>query len=157
MTYSDRYAQWRSLPQVFFDKAAELGEKPFAWSKHQKSWRPLGWRAAQDEVSGLSRGLRRLGVAPGDRVALVSENRPEWALAELAIMAARAITVPAYTTNTVADHTHVLKDFRRQARDRFDRAPGRAPAAGGAGSGSRGRHCPANADGASGRAGTRVE
>ena len=110
MDYRERYAAWRSLPQVFFDKAAELGDKPFVWSKHEETWRPLSWRAAGDEISALSRGLRALGVAPGDRVALVSENRPEWVLAELAIMAARAITVPAYTTNTVADHVHVLAD-----------------------------------------------
>ena len=110
MDYRERYAAWRSLPRVFFDKAAELGDKPFVWSKHDGAWQPLSWRAAGDQIGTLSRGLRTLGVAPGDRVALVSENRPEWVLAELAIMAARAIAVPAYTTNTVADHVHVLTD-----------------------------------------------
>src|SRR5207244_5684758 len=41
-------------------------------------------------------------------VALVSENRPEWVIADLAIMAAGAVTVPAYVTNTVEDHRHIL-------------------------------------------------
>ncbi len=47
-------------------------------------------------------------MAPGDRVALVAENRPEWTIADMAIMAIGAITVPAFATNTVADHRHVL-------------------------------------------------
>ena len=56
----------------------------------------------------LARGLQALGVTPGDRVALVAENRPEWAIADLAIMAAGGISVPAFTTNTPSDHRHVL-------------------------------------------------
>jgi len=47
-------------------------------------------------------------VAPGERVALISENRPEWLIADHAIMAAGGITVPTFTTNTPADHKHVL-------------------------------------------------
>ena len=60
--------------------------------------------------SALSRGLRDLGVEAGDRVVLVSENRPEWVVADLAVMAAGAITVPAYVTNRVQDHAHILGD-----------------------------------------------
>ncbi|MGH6921234.1 MAG: AMP-dependent synthetase/ligase, partial [Geminicoccaceae bacterium] len=48
-------------------------------------------------------------LSRGDRVLLVSENRPEWAIADLAIMAAGGITVPAYTTNTTADHRYLLE------------------------------------------------
>ena len=47
-------------------------------------------------------------MAPGDRVLLVAENRPEWAIADLAIMAAGGVTVPAYTTNTTENHTYLL-------------------------------------------------
>src|SRR5690606_7626831 len=46
----------------------------------------------------------------GDRVALVSENRPQWCIADLAIMAAGCVTTPAYITNTERDHEHVLSD-----------------------------------------------
>ena len=45
---------------------------------------------------------------PGDRIALVSENRPEWLIADHAIMAVGALTVPPYTTNTTADHAFIL-------------------------------------------------
>ena len=69
---------------------------------------PRLWRGGGGQVRRLARGLAGLGVTPGDRVVLVAENRPEWAIADLAIMAAGAITVPAYTTNTPSDHRHVL-------------------------------------------------
>jgi long-chain acyl-CoA synthetase len=47
-------------------------------------------------------------LLPGDRVMLVSENRPEWLIADLGIMAAGCVTVPTYTTNTTRDHQHIL-------------------------------------------------
>jgi long-chain acyl-CoA synthetase len=52
---------------------------------------------------------------PGDRVLLVSENRPEFMIADNAIMAIGAVTVPTYVTNTVADHAHVLRDSGARA------------------------------------------
>ena len=64
---------------------------------------------SRSEVRLLARALRARGVAPGDRVPLVAENRPEWLIADLAIMAAGAITVPAYTTNTTRDHAYLLE------------------------------------------------
>ena len=100
--------RWPNLCAMFLDQATARGDAPFLWSKHDGAYRPQSWRAVADEVSALSRGLRAAGIAPGDRVALVSENRPNWAIADLAIMAAGAITVPAYTTNTIDDHGHVL-------------------------------------------------
>ena len=57
---------------------------------------------------GARRNAQRIGLQPGDRVALVSENRPEWLIADLGIMAAGCVTVPTYTTNTTRDHAHVL-------------------------------------------------
>ena len=110
MEYAERYDQWQTLPQMFFAKAAELGDSPLFWAKHYDAWQPISWAQASADVSALSRGLRSLGVEPGDRVVLVSENRPEWGIADLAIMAAQALSVPAYTTNTVEDHIHILSD-----------------------------------------------
>ncbi len=77
-------------------------------------------------MSRLARGLAALGIEPGDRVALVSENRPEWVIADLAIMSAGAVTVPAYVTNTVEDHRHILGNSGARAGDRLDRGARRA-------------------------------
>jgi len=97
-----------NLASMFFDQAARRAERPFLWSKVGETWRPLTWSAVRDQVTRLARGLRAMGLQRGDRVVLVSENRPEWAIADLAILAAGGITVPAYCTNTVEDHTHIL-------------------------------------------------
>ena len=110
MDYAERFDQWQTLPQMFFAKAEELGDGPLLWAKHYDAWQPISWAEASADVSAFSRGLRSLDVAPGDRVVLVSENRPEWGIADLAIMSARALSVPAYTTNTVDDYIHILTD-----------------------------------------------
>ena len=65
--------------------------------------------------------LRAAGVAAGDRVLIVSENRPEYPIAETALLAIRAVPVPTYTTNTVADHAHVLRDCGAARRDLLHR------------------------------------
>jgi long-chain acyl-CoA synthetase len=102
------YQNCRSLPAMFFDNAMRGGDKPFLWAKTGGKYQPISWSEAARSVNRLARGLVALGVHPGDRVGLASENRPEWAIADLAIMSAGAITVPAYTTNTVDDHRHIL-------------------------------------------------
>jgi long-chain acyl-CoA synthetase len=104
------YAATNSLPQMFFEQAALYGDKPFLWRQQNRQWRATSWRDAAETISALARGLRALGVAPGDRVVIASENRPEWPIADIAIMAAGAISVPAYTTNTTEDHYHVLSN-----------------------------------------------
>ncbi len=100
----------KNLPSMFFGQAEKYGAAPFLWHKTAEGWQSKSWRDTATEVSRLSRGLRGLGVSAGDRVLIVSENRPEWMIADLAIMAAGAVAVPAYTTNTVDNHTHVLRD-----------------------------------------------
>ena len=100
----------QNLVATFFERAEAMGDAPFLWSKRDGTYAAWSWRRVAEAVSALSRGLRALGVAAGERVVLVSENRPEWVIADLAIMAAGAVTVPAYTTNSRDDHGHILVD-----------------------------------------------
>ncbi|PAL22623.1 long-chain fatty acid--CoA ligase [Sphingopyxis sp. GW247-27LB] len=97
-----------SLVAMFFDRAARGGEDPFLWRKADRAWQPLSWRQVAHQVAALAHNLRELGLKEGDRVVLVSENRPEFCIADLGIMAAGCITVPTYTTNTERDHQHIL-------------------------------------------------
>ena len=99
---------WGTLPAMFFDRAARLGEKPFLWAKSEGLYRPKTWAVAARDVGRVALGLRSLEIGSGDRVGLVAENRPEWVIADLAIMSAGAITVPGYVTQTVEDHRHFL-------------------------------------------------
>jgi long-chain acyl-CoA synthetase len=100
---------------MFFSQSERRARKPFLWIKREDRYRQISWMAAAADVRRLARGLRRLGVARGDRVALVGENRPEWIIADLAIMSAGAITVPGYVTNTVEDHRYVFSDSGAKA------------------------------------------
>jgi long-chain acyl-CoA synthetase len=109
------YQGCRSLPAMFFDEAARQGDRPFLWEKYQGRYRPKSWAEAARDVRHLAGGLKSLGIAPGERVALVAENRPEWVLADLAIMSAGAVTVPAYVTNRVEDDRHVFADSGARA------------------------------------------
>jgi len=104
-----------SLVELFLRRADERGDKPFLTAKREGEWRSISWREAAGRVCLVAEALRRLGLADGDRVLLVSENRPEWALADLAIMAAGCITTPAYITNTEGDHAHVLANSGAKA------------------------------------------
>ncbi|NFV79706.1 AMP-dependent synthetase/ligase [Magnetospirillum aberrantis] len=100
----------QNVTDLFLTQAETKGEAPFLWAKHDGAWLPKSWAETRADVLDLAAGLRALGLATGDRVMVVSENRPEWAIADLAVMAAGGITVPAYTTNTPSDHLHILNN-----------------------------------------------
>ncbi|MHA6318577.1 AMP-dependent synthetase/ligase [Altererythrobacter sp. CAU 1778] len=104
-----------NLVRLFLNRADEKGAVPFLGYKQARDWHTLSWAEVADKVCLLAEGLRRIGLSDGDRVALVSENRPEWCIADLAIMAAGCITVPAYVTNTERDHVHILDNSGAKA------------------------------------------
>ncbi len=110
MPYVVDFAAKPSLPAMFFDAAKNRGDHPFMWAKRGDSWQSITYRQAADKVRALAKALIARGIEPGDRVALVSENRPEFALVHFAVMSAGGVTVPTYTTNTVADHKHIFSD-----------------------------------------------
>ncbi len=112
LTDFDRFP---NLVAMFLDRARERGAHPMLAARQGGEWRTIDWTAAADRVCLLAESLRRIGLQPGDRVALVSENRPEWCLADLAIMAAGLVTVPTYITNTERDHHHVLENSGARA------------------------------------------
>jgi long-chain acyl-CoA synthetase len=99
-----------SLPAMFFANTAEIGDRPFLWTKNRDGWQAVTGNETRAQAAALSAALGSLGVKKGDRIGLVSENRPEWMIADIAIMATGAIAVPAYVTNQVSDHLHILKD-----------------------------------------------
>jgi len=110
MTSHPTPRDWPNLVTMFFDQVAARGDRPFLWAKRDGPYQPMSWGDAAARVTPLARGLIAQGVGAGDRVVLVSESRPAWPIADIAIMSVGAITVPAYTTNTEADHLHILTD-----------------------------------------------
>ncbi|PLK27249.1 long-chain fatty acid--CoA ligase [Novosphingobium sp. TH158] len=99
-----------NLVSLFLQRADERGDSPFLTAKRDGQWQSISYAEAARRVCLLAEALRKLGLKDGERVLLVSENRPEWCIADLAIMAAGLVTVPAYTTNTERDHAHVLEN-----------------------------------------------
>ena len=104
-----------NLVTMFFARAREGGDAPFLWRKATGSWQAMSWKEAAMQVASLAAALRAQGLQRGDPVMLVSENRPEFCIADLAIMAAGCVTVPTYTTNTTRDHQHILTDSGARA------------------------------------------
>ena len=107
--------RFENLVAMFFTRAKEKGDAPFLWAKRQGKWQPISWREAAEMVAALAATLKGFGLDRGDRVMLVGENRPEWLISDLAIMASGCVTVPTYTTNTERDHQHIIDDSGARA------------------------------------------
>jgi long-chain acyl-CoA synthetase len=95
---------------MLFDRARQWSGRPMLRAYRAGAWQSKSWGVFAREAAAAARSLRAAGVAAGERVLILAENGPEYPIAETALMAIRAIPVPAYTTNTPADHAHVLRD-----------------------------------------------
>ncbi len=109
------FGSFPNLVSMFLSRAAMRGDRPFLGYKQGGEWQTISWAEAARRVAGLAKGLKAMGLKKGDRVMLVSENRPEWCIADLGIMAAGCVTVPTYITNTERDHQHILDNSQSRA------------------------------------------
>ena len=100
-----------TLTQLFFTTVDRHAGLPAAFrSKVGGAWVSITHREALGRVQAISLGLRELGIKAGDKVAIVSENRPEWALTDYACLCARATDVPIYPTLTAKQTEYILRD-----------------------------------------------
>ena len=100
-----------TLTQLFFTTTDRHAGLPAAFrSKVGGTWKAITHRETLERVQAISLGLRELRIAPGDKVAIVSENRPEWALADYACLCARATDVPIYPTLPANQTKYILND-----------------------------------------------
>lgn len=106
----ETYPIWPNLPAMMLDRAGSWPNRPMLRHFRDGVWHRTTWDQFARTVASVAAGLRNAGIRPGDRVMIVSENRPEYPMAETALMAIRAIPVPAYITNTAADHAHIIRD-----------------------------------------------
>ena len=105
---SINFDNYQNIVSMFFEKSKEMKTKPYLWKKNNNIFESLSWEDVMLSVKSIARSLIDLGILKGDRVVILSENRPEWQIADLAIMSIGAITVPVYTTSTTADYSHVI-------------------------------------------------
>jgi long-chain acyl-CoA synthetase len=100
-----------TLNQLFFTTVDRHAGLAAAFrSKVGGAWVSITHRQTAERVQAICVGLRELGIQPGDKVALISENRPEWALADYACLCARAADVPIYPTLTTKQTEYILRD-----------------------------------------------
>ncbi len=102
--------KWNSLTAMFFAQADFFAKDPFLYTKAEDTWQAMSWSETAQKILKLATAMRTLGVQKGDRVILVSENRSEWLIADLAIMALGAISVPTYTTYTSRDYLYLIEN-----------------------------------------------
>jgi len=74
------------------------------------NWVPISSQEFYRSVCGMARSLQSWGIAKGDRVAILSENRPEWSIADFASLLLGAVTVPVYSTLTDQQTAYILRD-----------------------------------------------
>lgn len=99
-----------NLVSLFFVQAEKYQDATQFAAKRDGAWQSFSWRHVAETASSLAMSLIWFGLKPGERVALISENRPEWGMADLAILMAGGVTVPVYITNTAQDHEHIFEN-----------------------------------------------
>jgi long-chain acyl-CoA synthetase len=98
-----------TLNDIFF-AATERNLDRVMLSRSSGKWLPVSSSDVRRNVAGTVHALRDLGIRKGDRVAILSENRPEWSTADFAVLLLGAVTVPVYTTLTPQQTAYTLRD-----------------------------------------------
>ena len=106
--------KYNNLPELFFHQTSKLLNKPHLKKINTSSNQieTLSWKDTLDEVTKVYQFLDQQKLNDFDRVMLVSENRPEWMISDIAIMSSKLITIPNYTTYTSKDFQHIIKDSK---------------------------------------------
>ncbi|HEY3330398.1 MAG TPA: long-chain fatty acid--CoA ligase [Capsulimonadaceae bacterium] len=100
----------KTLNDWFNTSASRFANHPALNVKTDEGWRTYTYFELQGLVDRFARGLLSVGIQKGERVALMSENRPEWVVADLALLAIGAVVVPIYPTLPPGQVGHILRD-----------------------------------------------
>ena len=100
-----------TLISMFEEAIQHYGDKPaLAHKPKGDTYQDISYTELGASVDAFSRGLHALGVEKDDRIALLSENRPEWAITDFGSLKVGAVTVPMFSTLTAAQVSYILKD-----------------------------------------------
>ena len=106
----------RTLNELFFGAIDRFAGRPVAMRvKVSGAWAPLSYADLGERVRAMATALRELGVVAGDRVAILSENRPEWAITDYACLTIRCADVPIYPTLPARQIEFILRDAGAKA------------------------------------------
>ena len=99
-----------TINQMVQNTIGQHGSKTALSHKVDKEYQDISYAALAERIKHFCLGLTELGLQKGDRVALLSENRPEWAITDLAILAGGGVTVPMFATSTSAQVEYIVRD-----------------------------------------------
>lgn len=102
--------KYKNLGEMFFEKRQLLGDKTAYTYKEAGNWVEVSFKEAVDRAEKIAGGLASLGVAKGDRVAIMSANRLEWALCDYASVSLGALLVPIYPSLLSEQVRYILND-----------------------------------------------
>ena len=97
-----------TIPQMLKSNAHQFADRIAISYKKKGKYQSLSYSHFYERVLMAARGLRKAGMVPGDKVAIFSENRAGWAIADFAIQSAQGVTVPIYATNTAGQAAYVI-------------------------------------------------
>src|SRR3989338_1068826 len=100
----------KSLGELFAGTVGRYSSKTAFLYKEGRRYIPITWSEAHSRVAAIASALLEKGLKPGERLAILSENRPEWALVDLAVQIIGAVSVPIYTSLTPHEIEYILKD-----------------------------------------------
>ena len=100
----------QTIPHFCFESFSRHNKPDALAYKSGETWINLNGKEIVERVKRIAMGLAAFGVKAGDRVAIISENRPEWSFVDLAILSLRAVNVPIYTTQAVDQIRFILEN-----------------------------------------------
>src|SRR5436190_6897756 len=100
----------QTIPHYCFESFRRHNKRDALAYKVEGVWNYLNGEAVIERVKHIALGLAALGVKAGDKVAIISENRPEWSFVDLAILSLRAVNVPIYTTQAVDQIRYIIEN-----------------------------------------------
>lgn len=106
--------KYKNIPEMFFTQVKKYGDRVVQRYKKDGTWLDISWNQMKEAAELIGFGLVELGLKQKDTICLLSENRPEWAHADLGIISAGGVNVPIYATNTPQQVQYIINDAEAQ-------------------------------------------
>jgi len=106
--FTDIEVTHRSVPELFQTQVTKRGAQPAMYFKASNKWHPINWQQYAEGVKRIAGFLLSEGVKHGERVAILSQNRPQWHIADLGIEHVGATVVGVYPTNSASQSQYII-------------------------------------------------
>lgn len=100
----------KHLALMVAKQAKKYGARPALRYRENGIWQDISWQEADAQIRDAAKGLLELGIPEGGMVGIFSQNRPEWTLADFAILSIRGVSVPVYATNTANQTEYIINE-----------------------------------------------